>query len=89
MYSAFQTVVRGPNLRGLGKRPSFTPCHQPDLETGIGPAGARIADRRTKPVRGKGGVGIVVHLIAIASEVMLATATEAEGDQRFPNQKGI
>jgi len=31
----------------------------------------------------------VVHLIAIASEVILATATEAEGDQRFPNQKGI
>ena len=53
MSSTRQTVVRGPSFRGLGKRPDFTPCHQVDLETGIGPTGASIWERRTNPVWGK------------------------------------
>jgi hypothetical protein len=53
MSSAFQTVVRGPSFCGFGKRPSRTPCHHVDLETGIGPTGAKMDDNRTKPVRGK------------------------------------
>ncbi len=57
MSSTRQTVVRGPNLSGFGKRPSLTPCHHVDFDTGIGPAGARIADNRTKPVWGECLVG--------------------------------
>ena len=53
MSSARQTVVLGPSLLGLGKRPSFTPCHQVDLDTGIGPCGYKMLDKRTKPVLGK------------------------------------
>jgi hypothetical protein len=53
MSSTFQTVVRGPSLTGLGKRPVFTPCHQVERPTGIGPSGARIEVRRTKPSFGK------------------------------------
>lgn len=53
MSSARQTVVLGPSLRGCGNRPSFTPCHQVDLETGIGPRGARMWDSLTRPVSGK------------------------------------
>lgn len=38
--------MRGPSLTGFGKRPDFTPAHQVDLLTGMGPAGARTAERR-------------------------------------------
>jgi hypothetical protein len=44
--SALQAVMRGPNFTGWGKRPDFTPAHQVDLLTGMGPAGARTAERR-------------------------------------------
>ena len=40
--STLQTVVLGPSFRGCGKRPSFTPAHQVDFDTGIGPNGADI-----------------------------------------------
>ena len=43
---------RGPSLVGLGKRPSLTPCHHVDLDTGIGPFGARICFILTRPVFG-------------------------------------
>jgi hypothetical protein len=49
MSSTRQAVLRGPSLTGFGKRPDFTPAHQVDLETGIGPFGARIDRRRIKP----------------------------------------
>ena len=32
----------GPNFTGLGNRLDFTPAHQVDLQTGMGPAGAEI-----------------------------------------------
>ena len=54
MSSARQAVVRGPNFMGFGKRPDLTPAHQVDFPTGIGPCGARMDDRRIRPVAGVG-----------------------------------
>jgi len=48
-----QAVVRGPSLTGGGKRPLFIPAHHADLLTGIGPAGARMEDSRTRPFGGR------------------------------------
>ncbi len=53
LSSTRQAVMRGPSFTGFGKRPDLTPTHQVDLLTGIGPFGARIEGRRTKPVSGK------------------------------------
>jgi hypothetical protein len=50
MSSTRQAVMRGPSFTGLGYRPVFTPAHQVDLLTGIGPRGARMPDSLTKPV---------------------------------------
>src|SRR3982074_1230271 len=50
MSSTRQAVMRGPSFTGLGYRPLFTPAHQVDLLTGIGPRGARMPDSLTKPV---------------------------------------
>jgi hypothetical protein len=52
MSSARQAVIRGPSFTGLGKRPVFTPSHQVDLLTGIGPSGASNEARRMKPTSG-------------------------------------
>ena len=46
--------MREPSFNGCGKRPDFTPAHQVDLLTGIGPRGAKIKESRTNPVSGKG-----------------------------------
>jgi hypothetical protein len=43
-------VVRGPSLTGAGKRPAFTPAHQLERLTGIGPPGARMLDMRRNPL---------------------------------------
>jgi hypothetical protein len=48
--STFQTVVRGPSFTDFGNRPDFTPTHQVERPTGIGPCGARIEVSRTKPL---------------------------------------
>jgi hypothetical protein len=53
MSSTFHAVVRGPSFTGLGNRPDFTPAHQVERPTGIGPLGANIEGSRTKPVSGK------------------------------------
>lgn len=37
-----QTVTLLLNLIGCGNRPDFTPAHQVDLHTGMGPSGWRI-----------------------------------------------
>jgi hypothetical protein len=37
----------------LGKRPLFTPAHQVERPTGIGPCDARIEASRTKPALGR------------------------------------
>jgi hypothetical protein len=50
--STRQAVIRGPSLTGLGNRPDLTPAHQVDLQTGMGPRGAMIRGRRTRPVFG-------------------------------------
>jgi len=44
-------VVRGPSLTAGGYRPSLTPCHHEDLETGNM---ARMAGSRMKPSAGRG-----------------------------------
>ena len=48
---AFQTVVRGPSLTGLGKRPVRQPSHHALLLMGMI---ARIWGRRRKPIEGIG-----------------------------------
>jgi hypothetical protein len=45
--------VRGPSFTDLGKRPVFTPAHQVERPTRIGPCGARIEVSRTKPALGR------------------------------------
>jgi hypothetical protein len=40
--SARQTVILGPSLSGLGKRPDLTPAHKVVRPTGMGPWGERI-----------------------------------------------
>ena len=70
MSLANQTVVRGPSLRGLGKRPDLTPCHHVDFETGIGPVGARIEESRTKPDWGKSRS--ILRFLAIESRLRAA-----------------
>jgi len=59
MSEAFQAVVRGDNLTGLGYRPVLTPVHHVDLLTGIiGSSGGvavgspMICGKRKKPVSG-------------------------------------
>ena len=59
MSSTRQTVIRGPSLIGLGKRPVLMPCHQQDFLTGIsgGEGGFELGSpmiwrRRRKPVSG-------------------------------------
>ncbi len=49
MSSRRQTVILGPSFNGFGKRPSRHPCHHVDLETGMGPWGPMIEERRTNP----------------------------------------
>jgi hypothetical protein len=63
MSSARQTVIRGPSFfAGFGNLPVFTPAHQVDFETGIGPSGARIDDNRTKPASGNELERIISYL---------------------------
>ena len=69
MSSARQTVTRGPNFMGLGKRPSLIPAHQVDLLTGIGPRGDKICLSRTKPVEGKSW-SVIVHLRPVMGREM-------------------
>lgn len=58
MSSAFHTEMRGPSLIGLGKRPSFTPAHQVDFPTGMGPWGEIISlMRRRRLVLASSGIG--------------------------------
>ena len=71
MSSTRQAVVLGPSLTGLGKRPSLTPTHHVDFETGIGPRGARIDERRKKPVSGSKFVSGMVSPHANAVEGVL------------------
>jgi hypothetical protein len=69
--SARQTVILGPNLRGFGKRPDFTPAHQVDLLTGIGPLGARMHASLTKPLAGNSGSCGMDHLRSVEEEEVL------------------
>src|SRR5436190_23952688 len=47
------TVIRGPSFIGFGYRPDFTPAHQVDLLTGIGPPGPMMDAKRIKPDFGR------------------------------------
>ena len=49
MSSTRQAVIPLPSFTGAGKRPDFTPAHQVDFATGMGPAGPRMTASRTKP----------------------------------------
>ena len=64
MSSTRQTVIRGPSFADFGKRPVFTPAHQVDLLTGMGPPGAKIDERRRKPVSGSMIESRIIHLSA-------------------------
>ena len=44
-------VDLGPRRTGCGYRPTLTPAHHDDLLKGIGPRGARMSDRRKRPIR--------------------------------------
>ena len=74
MSSTRQAVVRGPSLTGWGKRPDFTPAHHVDFETGIGPRGARIDTRRTKPVSGNALGCDTMGLHSMANEGVVSGA---------------
>lgn len=50
MSSTRHAVIRGPSFTGFGYRPDFTPAHQVDRLTGIGPWGAMIDAKRSRPV---------------------------------------
>jgi hypothetical protein len=52
MSSTRHAVIPLPSFAGAGNRPDFTPAHQVDFETGMGPAGPRTTDSRTKPSAG-------------------------------------
>jgi hypothetical protein len=68
MSSVLQAVVLGSNLTGAGNRPVRTPAHQLDLETGIGPKGARIDLMRTNPVSGSDAMSeSFIEVISAAS----------------------
>jgi len=75
--STRHAVVRGPSLTGFGKRPSLMPAHQVDFDTGIGPRGANIDARRTKPVSGRVSCCATVYLHAIVRGVVLGGSTRA------------
>jgi hypothetical protein len=67
MSSTRHAVMRGPSFTGFGKRPDLIPAHHVDLLTGIGPAGAMMEERRTKPVLGRGLCRVTELSFAIAS----------------------
>jgi hypothetical protein len=74
MSSTRQAVVRGPSFTGFGNRPSLTPAHHVDFETGIGPFGAKIEVRRTKPVSGSTADCTMMRLRAVEHEEGLGGA---------------
>src|SRR5690606_5948075 len=73
MSSTRQTVMRGPSLIGFGNRPDATPAHHVDRLTGIGPRGARIDDRRTKPIAGNVDCLLIALTPSIEGRSDLAT----------------
>ena len=75
MSSTRQAVMRGPSLTGLGKRPSLTPAHQVDLLTGIGPLGAMMEGRRTKPLEGSSVLFGTVSPRVFSHEAILGRPT--------------
>lgn len=76
--STRQAVMRGPNFTGLGKRPVLTPSHHVDRETGIGPAGARMLERRRKPVSGSWCDMIRLRLLKDDDELLQLVRTAVE-----------
>ena len=64
MSSARHTVTPGPSLSGLGKRPVLTPAHHVDLDTGMGPRGARMEERGRNPAWGSGAAFEIVADLA-------------------------
>ena len=75
--------MRGPSFTGLGKRPSFTPAHQVDLLTGIGPLGAMMEGRRTKPLEGSSVLFGKVSPHVFSYEVVLNRPVVFEAELGF------
>src|SRR5215207_5106902 len=71
MSSTRQTVIRAPSLTGFGKRPSLMPAHQVDLLTGIGPRGAMIEERRTKPAPGSSAKLVIIRIHPFKMDTVL------------------
>ena len=80
MSSTRHAVVLGPSLTGLGKRPSLTPAHHVDFETGIGPRGARMDESRKKPVSGSKLLSDIVCPHANAVEGVLEWSARYDGE---------
>src|SRR5262249_52935493 len=76
--STRHAVTRGPILIGFGKRPDFTPAHQVDLLTGMGPRGARMARKRTNPVRGSSLSWDIARLRLVKDGAVLGRIERAE-----------
>lgn len=85
--STRQAVMRAPSFTGLGKRPSLTPVHHVDLLTGIGPSGARIWGRRTKPLCGSCGA-VSEHEEPLADGFFALTRWVGESRQKYDG-KGL
>jgi hypothetical protein len=71
MSSARQTVMRGPNLIGLGNLPSRTPAHQVDFPTGMGPPGMMISLMRRRRLAFETSVSVMLMLQRIKLEQSL------------------
>jgi hypothetical protein len=80
MSSTRQTVIRGPSFTGWGNRPDFTPAHQVDLLTGIGPLGARIDASLKNPVSGREKWSGIDSLRPMADEAVLEGSTVCEAE---------
>ena len=77
--STRHAVIRGPSFTGLGNRPDFTPAHQVDLPTGIGPSGDIMDESRTKPVSGN-ALGAMDQLRSLGNGAILRCLTRALGE---------
>lgn len=66
-----QAVMRSPSFTGFGNRPVLIPAHQVDLLTGIGPLGASMSARRSRPCSGRFfEIRIVRHRLMEGDDVL-------------------
>lgn len=71
-------------MTGFGKRPDLTPSHHVLFDTGIGPRGPRIIERRTSPLSGK-VQSDMNQLRRLKDEADLGEAVEALAEFGYDN----